>query len=87
MRFRLEAEPGELEEKAPALVKTLLAQFEVDDRITAALDAFEKAEKDPLSDQGPLRFVVMRELFQRKRQIYREQTAAMMGEIEAVLKG
>lgn len=88
MKFHLEAEPGELEEKGAALVKTLLAQFDNGDpRISAAIEAFEKAEKDPLSDQGPLRFAVMRELFHKKKAVYAEQTAAMMSEIETVLKG
>lgn len=88
MKFHLEAEPGELEEKGPALVKALLQQFgDGDARVEAALEGFEKAEQDPLSDQGPLRFAVMRELFHRKRRVYKEQTDAMMTEIEAVLKG
>lgn len=86
MRFHLEAEPGELEEKGPALVKALLQQLDVNEPTTAALDAFEKAEQDPLSDQGPLRYAVMRELFDKKRQVYNEQVAAMMNEIEAVLR-
>lgn len=88
MKFRLEAAPEELREKSPALIKALLHQLEdADPRIRSALDAFEKAEKDVSEDQGPLRFPVMRELFRRKRQVYEQQTAVMMAEIEAVLKG
>lgn len=86
MKLHVETAPGELGEKAPLLVKNLLGQLaDVDPRIQTALEALEKAEQDPLSDQGPLRYAVLRELFMRKRRAYEHQLGLMMQEVEALL--
>ena len=86
MHFQIYAEPGELEAKAEPLLRSLAEQLAP--ICPEAADVAEMLNKahDPLADQGPLRFRVMRELHAKSQKVYKEQLAAMTEEIRSVLE-
>ncbi len=89
MHFQIYAEPGELEAKAEPLLRSLAEQLaSVCPEAADVAELLSKAEqsRDPLADQGPLRFPVMRELHAKSRKIYQEQLDAMMKEIRSVIE-
>jgi len=87
MHFQIYAEPGELEAKAEPLLRSLAEQLApLCPEAANVAELLSKSERDPLSDQGPLRFSVMRELYAKGGKIYREQLDAMLEEIKGVIE-
>lgn len=88
MHFQIYAEPGELEAKAEPLLRSLAEQLApICPEAANVAELLSKAEHDPLADQGPLRFPVMRELHAKSRRIYKQHLDAMMEEIKGVIEG
>lgn len=86
MEVRVTADPGELEEKAGELLKSLALQLSVyDPKLRAAAELLSKAEDSP-SDQVSMRYPVMRDLSARAKLAHKDQMGRMLEEIEQVLK-
>ncbi len=83
MRVRLDGTPDELREKGPQLIKALAARLGVD--LVSLLDAEDALEKAARPAEVTSHYRPIRDLVKVTTQVYGEEMATMLKEIDEVL--